>query len=472
MKHRPNHRGHREHGPARRRRFRSSLLVATAASLLVAAFAAGARADDTPTIPIDPVVCGPTDAVSNNVVECGGVEDVPSLDPAVTPDVAARAAAPAAADGPRVVPSGCLLHNEAVFYAPSDWFRLGQKLVAEVSPCSDFFISIPPLAADKVNFRSAQAVLMHTLGPQIQALAEVHLAGWQTWWRANGKTPFQAGVEARRRFGAFGYDGWALNEVPSSIRQGLPGTRAVLAEFLDGLYQGDGTLPPSRGVVFISGVAQPTAPLDLYKTNMRNWLADGLFWGAMQRTVRFWAQEVYGDARTWGVGPVSRDLRSDHTNDYLQHTIVLARAGGPADTAAHEFLERTFTPLGNAAWRWLSAFGYTAVTRDQMAMYVAEQTYAMRDFVRTYAYGLRNGRLGFAWAPRNVPTENPLPAAEFVVSTAAILERLGDGLRHAYGQRGGSPADACGPPGKRVWCDGAIDGATFYEGWKTFQVWP
>jgi hypothetical protein len=449
--------------------------LVSALAVLALGLAGGARADDVPYVPVDPVVCGQSDLLSLNAVECGGVEDIPSLDPDITPDVspAGRAAAAPATTGERAVPLSCHLHNEAIFYAPGDWFRLGQRLVQEASPCSDFWIAIPPLAADKVNFRSLQAIQMHTLGPQVRAIAEINFAGWQTWWRANGQTPFQAGVEARRRFEAFEYDGWALNEIPSSVRQGTPGTRAVVAEFLDGLYTGE-TGVPMRGIVFVTGIGQATSPLSVYKTNLRNWLTDGLFWGAMQRTARFWAQEVYGSTKLWGVADAGRDLRSEHTNDYLQHVINLARAGGDADRPAVDFLEATYVPLANAAWRYATSFGDTLVSADQMTMYVAEQEYAMRDFVRTYAYGLRNGRVGLAWVMRN-EADGPLPkqpAAEFTASTGAILDRLGDGLRHAYGTRGGSSADTCGPPGKRVWCSGAVDGASFYDGWSSFKVWP
>jgi hypothetical protein len=449
--------------------------LAVLVSALLAATAASARAEDTPIVPVDPVVCGPTELVTNNAVECGGVDVVPSLDPEVAPDAvsnARRGARAARTTAERELPSSCNLHNEAVFYAAGDWFRLGQTLVAEASPCSDFFISIPPLAADKVNFRSAQGLVMDQLGPQVQALAEIHFASWQTWWRANGKTPYEAGVEARRRYEAFSYDGWALNEVPSSVRQGMPGTRAVLAEFLDGLYDGPNGVP-SKGVVFIVGIGQQTTPLSVYKTNLRNWLTDHLFWGSMQRTVRFWAQEVYGNSLNWGVGTATRDQRAEYTTDYIEHAIVLARAGGEAARPARDFLERTFTPLANAAWRWPSAFGNTMLSGDQMAMYVAEQTYAMRAFTRTYEYGLRNGRVGFAYAMRNMAEggQPAMPAAEFLAATGKVLARLGDGLRHAYGTRGGAPNDACGPGGKRIWCEGNVAGAQFYDAWKDFRVW-
>ena len=45
----------------------------------------------------------------------------------------------------------------AVFYAPTDWLRLATKLAANPSPCAQYLISIPPLAADKTQFRGDQA---------------------------------------------------------------------------------------------------------------------------------------------------------------------------------------------------------------------------------------------------------------------------------------------------------------------------
>lgn len=195
----------------------------------------------------------------------------------------------------------------------------------------------------------------------------------------------------------------------------------MLAEFRDGLYAGDGTQAPS---VFVVGVGQLTAPLSVYKTNLRNRLADGLFWGAMQRTVRFWSQEVYGEVRaSWGVANVSRDVRSGYTTEYSQHPIVLSRAGGDANRPALDFLERTNTPLANAAWRWATGFGNTMVSAEQTAMYVAEQSYSMRDFVRTYDYGLRNGRMGFARAQRNLQGDRHVPVPLFRVGRRGIRRR-------------------------------------------------
>src|SRR5262249_42716337 len=40
-----------------------------------------------------------------------------------------------------------------VFYAPTDWLRLATTLAAHNVSCAQSSVSIPPLAADKTNFR-------------------------------------------------------------------------------------------------------------------------------------------------------------------------------------------------------------------------------------------------------------------------------------------------------------------------------
>ena len=70
-----------------------------------------------------------------------------------------------------------------------------------------------------------------------------------TWVATNGSSWYEAGVEARRRMAATGYDvsagdTWALNELSSAVRQGTGNARANMRAFLNGLYDGDGTLPP------------------------------------------------------------------------------------------------------------------------------------------------------------------------------------------------------------------------------------
>ena len=63
----------------------------------------------------------------------------------------------------------------------SDWLRLATKLAANPSPCAQYYISIPPLAADKTKFRYDQPWRIRALGPQFHVLAEINFTGWTRW---------------------------------------------------------------------------------------------------------------------------------------------------------------------------------------------------------------------------------------------------------------------------------------------------
>jgi hypothetical protein len=193
---------------------------------------------------------------------------------------------------------------ELVFYAARDWLRLGAKLAERASPCAHYYISIPPLVADKTNARPNQAWRIRALGPRFHAMAEVHWATWLKWARANGRSMYDAGVEARRRMAAAGFDvaagdTWAVNELPSSVRRDVGTAREDAQQFLRGLYDGDGRRV--QGAVFVIGVMHGTSDASLYKATLKSWFSDTPFWLEMRRSVKFWAQEVYGDVRRWGV---------------------------------------------------------------------------------------------------------------------------------------------------------------------------
>ena len=145
----------------------------------------------------------------------------------------------------------------AVFYTATDWLRLTTKLAATASPCAQYYISVPPLVADKSQLRANEASRIRALGPAFHALAEINVTGWTAWVASNGGSWYQAGVEARRRMATAGYDvnagdTWALNELSSAVRQGTGNARANMRAFLNGLYDGDGTLPAARGTVFVA----------------------------------------------------------------------------------------------------------------------------------------------------------------------------------------------------------------------------
>src|SRR3954470_10717372 len=66
-------------------------------------------------------------------------EPVPSIDP----DWSANFVAPAT---PRLRAATICRPVDAVFYAPTDWLRLAQKLCANTSPCANYYIPIAPPA--------------------------------------------------------------------------------------------------------------------------------------------------------------------------------------------------------------------------------------------------------------------------------------------------------------------------------------
>jgi hypothetical protein len=150
----------------------------------------------------------------------------------------------------------------AVFYAASDWLRLATTLRAAASPCAEYYVSVPPLVADKTTFRRDQAWRIRALGPNFHAMAEIHFTTWNRWVAATGSSWHTAGVTARRRMADAGYDvalgdTWALNELSSAVRRGDGNARANIREFMRGLYEGDGR--PTRGAA-LCRAGSPTSP--------------------------------------------------------------------------------------------------------------------------------------------------------------------------------------------------------------------
>ena len=342
----------------------------------------------------------------------------------------------------------------AVFYAPTDWLRLTTKLAATASPCAHYYISVPPVG-DKTQPRTDQAWRIRALGPSFHALAEISVTGWTSWVATTGNSWHEAGVEARRRMAAAGYDvgagdSWALNELSSAVRAGTGNARANMRAFLNGLHDGDGTAP-ARGAVFTAGIGQATGELSVYQARLQDWYEDGAFWGDMQRVTSDWAQEVYGDVRHYAVAGVSRDGRRDALNEYLQHEVSLANAAPGSASAARALLGGSYAPVANAAWQYDQAFGWTNVPVELMQDYVSAQTYALR------AAG--TGGFGFAWSPKNLT----VPEADFATQTGVLLDRLAASISDS----GESPEGACGTE----WCRRDLDGAALTTGWRSFTSW-
>ena len=358
-----------------------------------------------------------------------------------------------------------------VFYAATDYLRLATKLAASSSPCAEYYISVPPLVADKTKPRPNAASRIRALGPNFHAMAEFHFATWTRWVASTGSSWYTAGVTLRERMAAAGYDvtrgdTWALNELTSAVRRGTGNARVNVRELLRGLYEGTGQ--PTRGAVFVIGVGQRTSDVSLYQTNLQSWFADSAFWADMTKYVSDWSQEVYGDVRNYAVPGVPEEVRRDYMNDYLQHEIVLAGVGPPTIETARSFLQATYNPLANAAWERETGYGWTMVPAEQMAAYVSGQVHALRYFSATS--GQPQDRWGFAWAPRN---GTGMSASDFTARTGLVLDRLAAAVRDSAESTDlSNPGSAaCGPPGQNVSCVVDVEGARLNEAWKSFRTW-
>lgn len=384
-----------------------------------------------------------------------GVRVVPSLTPKAT-HALWRTEVARARRAPHALTAASCNPAHAVFYAQTDWLRLATKLAAQPSPCADYSISVPPLAADKTQPRSGQASQIRALGPSFHALDEISWNGWSAWVTAGNGSWYDAGVTARQRMAVAGFDAsagdtWAVNELSSAVRTGTGVARQNALEFLRGLAS-DGV----KGVVFVQGIGQSTTDTTAYKLALQGWLGDSAFWSAAGSYVRDWAQEDYGDLRSYAVAGTSADARRDQEVQYLGHPLALVDAG-PADvSAARSFLDSTYVAFGTAAWAWPSAYGWTAAPLTNMEDFVSGQVYAARSL------GAPSGvdRLGFAWAPNNTLG---LADADFNAQTATLLDRLAAAIRDS----GTSAAAACDP----AWCTTSLDGSAFTTAWQWFSAW-
>ncbi|HKU58296.1 MAG TPA: Ig-like domain-containing protein, partial [Gaiellaceae bacterium] len=357
-----------------------------------------------------------------------------------------------------------------VIYAATDWLRLATKLAQHASPCASYYISIPPLTANKTQARSGQASLIRALGPNMHAAAEINYAAWQKWVAAGNGDWFAAGIAARQSMAGAGYDvstgdTWALNEVPSSVRRNTGTARSDLAQFLNGLHDGGGS--PVQGIVFVIGVGQP-GDQTTYKVTMQGWLQDTTFWSAIAPDVTDWMQETYGDIRNYAVAGASAQQRRDALVQYLGAPLALSTAGSTLTTAAHTFLAADYGPVANSAWAYAQSYGFTQVGFAQMEDYVSAQVYAARAF--DSASGLPSDRFGFGWAPANTLG---LTKGDFDAQSAAILDRLGQAISDSAVTV--DPLDpgvgACGPPGQNLWCSTVVPGAAFTNSWASFSTW-
>ncbi len=473
------------------------LLVAFAAASAV--FVAGAGADD----PV-PGANEPNAAASASpwddcgLLAVGATEEAACLDESPPRGVAAHGG----------LPPTCRLKVEAVFWTASDWVRLGSALRDDPAPCAEYWISLPPAAADKKQLRFLQDDVIRAIGPQFHPVAEMTLGGstgWAIWVHDNHKTWFEAGVEFRRRMAAAGYDipsgeTWLVNEFDRSTRRDaserdavelahdltLPYRRADMRELVRGLYYGAPGMPVSAGVAEIGiNFSHENIPdVEGYKAEMKAWLEDSEFWADMDQYLRFLAREAYPDTRLWAPPGSSRDERRRHLEDYIFNLLDLVRSG-PADVGqAKTFMERAYLPLVNSGYRarggdqfdFVTAHGNTIVSTEEMLRFVSEEVYAIRHYAGAHPQGAPAGRLGFSWQPCNRTSASMAACGafttEFQHSLDQITARIASAIHYAYREGGASPVGACGPPGtEQVFCDGQLAGATFTGAWEIFKSW-
>jgi len=465
------------------------LFLVIAATSAVLATAAGVAAADDPApdsavaTAVDgyvPPPCDDPDVATLAAAACTGDDGVPSLDPAEAADPPTAAALfetasriEGAMPSPAALPQFCRQHANAYFYTSSDWLRLGQRLVANASPCVDYSISIPPLAADKTAPRCLQDDLLRAVDPaRVHVVAELNFAGWNAWRMKNGKSFAEAGRQFVSTWRACGYlqtgETWSLNEMHSGIRRDLPGARANMIDLLDAVRDASGI----RGIVWNIGVGQQTNNLSDYKAQNEEWLQDAGFWSAMDRDVDVWGQEAYPDMRYWGVADTSRHDRTTNLSLFLEHPLLLAEDGPSAASTARDFLERTYVPLASDAWPYTTGFGNTNYSNLDMQRFVSEEVFALKHFAQSRPRLAPDARIAFAWAPNN--TCNGKPCIEpglFADLTLTILDRTASAIRQSYEYGGGSQMGACGEPGDHVWCTADIADAAFNPLWQDFASW-
>jgi hypothetical protein len=233
------------------------------------------------------------------------------------------------------------------------------------------------------------------------------------------------------------------------VIKGNDGARQNLEDFLRGLHDGDDGVPNS-GVVFAADPLQVTADLAQYARDLRSWYADTPFWQAMSASVRFWAEETYADARTWGVAGSNLAQRTAYLNDYFLHGSRIAAEGNDATDSARAFFEAAYTPVGNASYRYGPpdlttgiGFGFTDIGPVGVQRFISAETYALRSSVGV--------RFGFALVPINDAPDR-----------AAVEARVGAVIHDSES----NPIGACSAAGEA--CDLDVSGAAFTDTWKAF----
>ena len=229
------------------------------------------------------------------------------------------------------------------------------------SPCAEYLVSVPPLAADKTRLRADQAWRIRALGPSFHALAEINVDRLDDVGVDDGNGWHAAGVEARRRMAAAG--------LRRRRRRHLGAERAHLGRAPGRRHRAreHARLPhrplrgrrhaaaAARGVVFIDRASRRGRPSSRStRRASRTGTRTRPSGPTSRRTTSDWSQELYGDVRTLRRRRrAACRARAASLNEYLQHQTRARRLGARRrPTRPRAFLAATSSPLANAAWQY------------------------------------------------------------------------------------------------------------------------
>lgn len=359
------------------------------------------------------------------------------------------------------IAAGCAKHARIFTYNPRGWEHLSLAFAANPSPCADYYVHLPAGTGDKTIPRGPKAPAeVHAYGPQFHALAEFHYGEWakvgKLSWLDKGKL-------FRKRMIAQGYDPkrdtWSINELPSTTRKD-PAVRQNVRDLVKGLYDGNAGDAPLGGLVWNIGVGTAMVNYSVYKPLLEDWLTDAAFWKGMNAHVRWWGQEVYASPEDVCVGSATVGQRAQHINDFAYHPAELAFAGPSAAGAARAFFDESYTPTLSAFWHG-DAYRTVNTSLDNMKHHVSTQIYAARAWSTTHSYP--DWRVSLAW-------NEQLDGAS-VADQGSLAKRIAQSVHDAYSNQHDEASRACSPSGAYTWCGCKVAGASFNDGWKTFQSW-
>ena len=332
--------------------------------------------------------------------------------------------------GGRSADKSCRIDVESVSWTGSDWERLARAVQAHQTPCGEYWISIPPLAADKKGLRVLQDDVIRALG--VHPVAEFTVGeatGWANWSSPARPTTARGSPRAS----SSGAE-WRPPAITGPTRRGCStsSTARRCATRRE-------SPPTSRGRPFPArrdGRAPPGAVLRRRRDGAAAWArrdrrslqaplntplghyepAQGrceavvrrqrVLGSAISPVVRWLGVEAYPDVRNWGVPGSSRGERRRHLEEYLFSSPPAVRDAPKSVVAARDLFERAYLPLVNGGYRakggekfaFVTGHGQTMVDAATMQSFVSEQVHAVRHYAAAHTQGSPGGRIGFSVA--------------------------------------------------------------------------